>query len=130
MPGREPRLPDTVPGMPIVPLGPNGLKTKQLIDQAHGHIIPRPDGQRAQCAGPTGCWTCHLERLVYESKMNLFIDQGMLLSPGDKLLLIAPHEMDPTIVQLHMAKMRARFPDVEVTIVEGFTGVQIAGNQQ
>jgi hypothetical protein len=120
------QLPSPERGMPIVPLGPNGLKTAQLVDQAHGHVLPRPDGRRAPCAGPAGCWTCHLESLVYESKLNLFVDQGLNIKPNDKILLIAPAAMDPERVREHVDMLKRRFPDTEFTIVAGYTGVQIA----
>ena len=116
-----------MPGLPIVPAGMQGLKTTQLLDQSHGHVIPRPDGFRAACAGPAGCWTCHMEHLVYESRNNLFIDQAMVIKPGDKVLLIAPSTgTDPDLLRDQVEMLKRRFPDTEFTIVAGYTGVQIA----
>lgn len=113
-------------GMPMVPMGSNGLKTLQLIDQSHGHVIPRPDGKRASCAGLNGCWTCHMEHLVYESRNNLFVDQGMVIKPGDKILLIGPREIDSETAKTQIAMLQNRFPGTEFTIVAGYTGVQVA----
>lgn len=129
MPTPEPRWPKPNHGMPLVPVGPVGLKTAQLMDQSHGHVLPRPDGRRAPCAGPEGCWSCHLERLVYESKQTLFIDQGFIIKPGDKVLLIAPPTLAPEIVREHIEHLERQFPDTEFTVMQGYTGVQIASTQ-
>ncbi len=36
----------------------------------HGHVQPRPDGQRAACGGPSVCATCRAEWFIVHRSIH------------------------------------------------------------
>lgn len=52
--------------------------------------------------------------------------EGFVLKPGDKLLLIAPPDADAASVRPIVERLRQDYPEVFISVVAGFTGVQIS----
>jgi hypothetical protein len=116
---------------PDVPLHPNLLPSPWArTPRGHGHVIPRPDGTKARCAGPSGgCWTCYLEDLVWNRAAGAVVMEGFNLKPGDKLLLVADPRMPPDQMIEYVDQLKRRFPEVEITVMTGFTGVQVHADE-
>lgn len=97
---------------------------KNIGKGGHGWVIPNGT-EPAKCGGPRYCRECSLELALTKSRDRVVITEGLKIEAGDRLLLIAP----PTATQADFAemveKMRAKFPDVDITVVAGFTGVQV-----
>lgn len=91
----------------------------------HGWVLPRPDGSKANCGGPMMCRECSLESALLRVQDRVVIWEGFNLKPGDRLLLIAPPATDKEAIEWMTERMKGRLPEVHVTIVAGFTGVQV-----
>lgn len=105
-------------------LQPNKFQGNER-EQSHGKVIPRPDGQQANCPGPPYCWTCHLEDLVYtKSADRVVITEGLVMKPGSKVLLISGRPIRPEQAEQVRLILKQKFPEVDITIVDGFIGVQ------
>lgn len=96
-----------------------------LAKDGHGWVLPRPDGTKANCGGPNVCRVCLLEKLVYSQTQQTVIIEAMNIKPGDQILLLAPAFAKPSDLDHITEKLRAQFPEVGITIMAGFTGVQI-----
>lgn len=99
---------------------------RAVAKDGHGWVLARPDGTKAPCGGPKVCRECKLEDMVYNTTSRLVVMEGFNLKPGDKLLLIAPPDAPMLNLYDNLKEMLCqRFPEVDITIVAGFTGVQI-----
>lgn len=100
-----------------------------LARDGHGWVLPRPDGTRAACGGPQVCRICALEKVAFSSTSRITVMEGFNVKPGDKLLLIAPPDMAERVSKQdidHLREMLMRkFPETDITVMAGFTGVQI-----
>lgn len=97
----------------------------RLMTGGHGHVIPRPDASKAPCGGATQCRECYLEFVALKTTDRVMVWEGFNLKPGDKLLLIAPMGMPGDVIAHYGRQLKLKFPDVDVCIVQGFTGVQV-----
>jgi hypothetical protein len=115
------------PNPNISPLAVQGLlqHNPRLMTGGHGWVIPSPDDSKANCGGPSVCRECHLEFVACSTTDRIVIWEGWKLKPGDKLLLIAATNMPQWAIKQYGDLLKKMFPDVHVTIVQGFTGVQV-----
>lgn len=109
---------------PLLP-GPVPAEFNDLMKDSHGWVIPRPDGSKATCGGPGICRVCSLEQAVFMTRDRITVIEGLVLKPGDKVLLIGPPTMTPDDVRQMLEHLRMRFPEIEFTVVAGFTGIQV-----
>lgn len=54
-----------------------------MID-AHGHVIPRPDGYKAKCGGPAMCRYCQQELDALRTKANAVPDYERIVAPASE----------------------------------------------
>jgi hypothetical protein len=92
----------------------------------HGWVIPMGDGKKANCGGPTVCRECALEKAVFQTRDRVAVVETVKLEPGDRILLMAPPQMPPSMVEHMMNSLRGKFPDIDITVVQGFTGIQVS----
>lgn len=102
---------------------------RALAAGGHGWVLPRPDGSKAKCGGPQVCFQCRLEQMLMQAQKRTVVMQGFNLKPGDKVLLIAPHNMDGEQYQRIMGGLRRDFPEVFFSIAAGFAGVQVHSDE-
>ena len=98
----------------------------ELMKDSHGWVLPRPDGTKATCGGPTMCRICNMEKLLFSTHDRVTVMEGFNIRPGDKILLIAPPNANSTRIRDVMDRLGKDFPEVHFTAVAGFTGVQVA----
>lgn len=119
------------PGQPINPtITPMSIAAIQsespnILRGGHGWVIPNADGKKAACGGPMYCRMCHLEYLAMQTTSRITVMEGWVLNPGDKVLLISAHEMDEEGCKETIRELRKRFPEIDFTIIQGMTGVQV-----
>lgn len=97
----------------------------QLAKDGHGWVLARPDGTKAHCGGPEVCRICQLEHLAYSASEKVVVFEGFNIKAGDKLLLIGPPWMQEHHVDGLRERLKRDFPEVDITIMAGFTGVQV-----
>jgi len=120
-----------IPGRPIDPrITPRSIAALQgespnILRGGHGWVIPNPDGGKANCGGPMVCRMCHLEYLALQTTSRVSVMEGWVLKPGDKVLLLADPHFDPEDMEHIKSELLARFPEVDITIMQGFTGLQV-----
>lgn len=91
---------------------------------SHGWVIPN-GGKQATCGGPDHCRTCALELLLLRTVDRVAIFEGFKLSPGDSLLLVAPPDAPMDRITQVADDLKKRLPEVNITFVSGFTGIQV-----
>lgn len=57
------------------------------------------------------------------NNINITIMQGLVVKPGDKLLIALDNDWTEEALSEARAEMRKRFPDTEVTFVNGAVGI-------
>lgn len=101
-------------------------ESPNVLRGGHGWVIPHLDGRKPDpCGGPMNCRMCHLEYLALQTTSRVMVMEGWRIEPGDKLLLLGPQHLDAEDAEHIGAELRRRFPEVDVTIINGFTGVQV-----
>jgi len=100
-------------------------QSPNLMVDSHGWVIPRPDGMKKPCGGPSVCRECHLEYLALQTTDRITVMEGWRLAPGDKVLLIAPPNMPQDYIDTLGQQLSRDFPEVGITIVKGFTGLTV-----
>jgi len=97
----------------------------RLMADSHGWVIPRPDGSKTPCGGPTTCRECHLEWLAMQTTDRITMMEGWVINEGDEVLLLAPGNISEGYVTQIAAKLKERFPGVGFTILTGMTGLTV-----
>lgn len=71
------------------------------------------------------CPDCRREQGIFTTMDRVLVAEGFKIQSGDRILLMAPPNMPADFASKVLSNLKARFTDVEFTMIQGFTGVQI-----